>query len=278
MTSVAGGDGPEGGQPVGPGLPDAHQEPGGERDAGLTGGIERGQPAGRRLVRGRPVRGQIGVDRLDHHPLAGRDLTEPEQVREVERPGVGVGEQARLVDDGPARGHQVVDGRGVAVVGKPLAGRRVAVLGSLTQGEQGLVAARRPAGPGDRQHLVEREVGRLHAGRGLGEGAVAAPVAAQHGERDEDLGGEGHPVAVGVAPDLAGLFLQRRQREVEQPLGVGGSGDRRHRRCRWRRRVRRQGAGVGRHRRHLIGGVLPGDRRSTWGGACRQQPRRRPAR
>ena len=56
---------------------------------------------------------------------------------------------------GAARGHQVVDRRGVAVLVEPAAGRRVAVLGALAQGEQRLVAAGAPPGAGDGQHLVE---------------------------------------------------------------------------------------------------------------------------
>ena len=114
-----------------------------------------------------------------------------------ERAGVGVGQQAGLLEHGGAGRGQVVDGRGVAVVGQPLGGGRVAVLGALAQGEERLVAAGGPSGPGDVEDLVEREVGRLQPGRGLGEGAVAAPVAAQHGQRDEDLGREGHPGAEG---------------------------------------------------------------------------------
>ena len=37
------------------------------------GGLQGGQPPGRGLVGRRAVGGQIGVERLDHHPLAGRD-------------------------------------------------------------------------------------------------------------------------------------------------------------------------------------------------------------
>ena len=162
------------------------------------GRLERGQPPVRGLVGSRAVGGQVGVDRLDHHPLAGRDRPEPDQVLGVEGAGVGVGQQAGLLDHGPARRLQVVDGGGVAVVVQPLAGHRVAVLGCLAQGEEGLVAAGGPAGPGDVEHLVDREVGRLQPGRGLGEGAVAAAVAAQHGQGDEHLGREGDPVAVGL--------------------------------------------------------------------------------
>ena len=149
VAPVAGGDGLERGHPVLPGLTDAHQEPGGEGDAGPTRRLQGGQPPGRGLVGGRAVGVQVRVDRLDHHALAGGDLPEAEEVGEVEGPGVGVREQSGLLDDGPAGGHQVVDGGAVAVGVQPLPGGRVPVLGALTQGEQGLVAAGGPAGPGD---------------------------------------------------------------------------------------------------------------------------------
>ena len=59
---------------------------------------------------------------------------------------------------------------------------------ALAEGEQRLVTTRRRAAPGDREHLVELEVRRHEMRRRLGERAVAAAVAAQHRERDEDLG------------------------------------------------------------------------------------------
>ena len=103
-------------------------------------------------------------------------------------PALAWGRSPVSVDHGGAGRHQVVDGGGVAVVVQPLPGGRIAVLGTLTQGEQGLVATGGATGPGDVEDLVEGEVRRCHPGRGLGEGAVAAPVPAQHGEGDEHLG------------------------------------------------------------------------------------------
>ena len=41
---------------------------------------------------------------------------------------------------------------------------------------------------GDRDRLLDRQIGRLQRARRAGEGAVAADVAAQLGQRDEDLG------------------------------------------------------------------------------------------
>ena len=195
VTGVAGGDGLQGVEPVLAGLADAHQQPGGERHGQLARPLQGGEPPGRDLVGRRAVGGQVGVGRLDHHPLAGRHRPQPGQVVAVERTGVGVGEQAGLLEHGGTGGGEVVDRRVVAVVGQPLGGGRIAVLGAFAQGEERLVAAGRPAGPGDVEDLVDGQVGRPDVGRRLGEGAVAAPVAAQHGERDEDLGREGHPGA-----------------------------------------------------------------------------------
>ena len=47
-------------------------------------------------------------------------------------------------------------------------------------------------------------VGHL-SGRGLGEGAVPALIAAQHGERYEDLGGEGDPPTEQLVPTVCRL-------------------------------------------------------------------------
>ena len=62
---------------------------------------------------------------------------------------------------------------------EPGPGHRIAVLGPLAQGEQGLVAAGGGTGPGDGQDLVGGQIGRRQPGRRLGEGAVAAAVATE---------------------------------------------------------------------------------------------------
>ena len=113
-----------------------------------------GQPAGRRLVRRPPVALQIGVERLEHHPLAGRDRPQPAQLVGAEGTGVGVGEEPGLIEHRRAGGGQVVDGGGEAVLASQSPGRRVAVLGGFAQGEERLVAAGGRAGPGDGQDLV----------------------------------------------------------------------------------------------------------------------------
>ena len=246
VAPMAPGDGLEGGDAILPRLPDADQEPGGEGNRCRPGGLQGGQPAGRGLVGGRAMGRQAGIHRLDHHALAGRHLSEPGELLAGQGAGVGVGEQPGLLEDGPAGGHQVVDGGREPMVGEPTPGIRVAVLGAFAEGEQRLVAARRPAGAGNLQHLVEGEVRGLDPGRGFGEGAVSAAVTTQHGERDEDLGGEGDPVAMGALADLPSPGLEYRQFGAKQIVRAGS-----------RRvpdvRVRRRRAMVSGHRRHPIG-------------------------
>ena len=220
VASVAVGDGLEGVEPVAAGLADAHQQAGGEGDAGQPGGFESGQAPGRSLVRGRAVGIEIGADRLDHHALAGRDVAEGLELAEAQRTGVGMGKEAGLVEHRLACGHQVLDRGGEAVVAEPLFGHRVTVLGALAQGEEGLVTPRRPPRPSDVEDLVDGEVGRLDPGRCLGERAVAATVAAQHGQRDEHLGREGDPASVSRIPNLPGPLLQGDQIRSEQVVSA----------------------------------------------------------
>ena len=87
------------------------------------------------------------------------------------------------------------------------------------------------------------------AGRCLGEGAVAAPVAAQHGQGDEHLRREGDPVAVGLGPDPLGRPTKRGQGQLQRAIARAPA----RRPC----GDRSSGAGVGGHRRHLTGARPP---------------------
>ena len=226
MAGVAGGDGGERRQPVGPALADPDQEAGGEGDGSHAGRFQGGQPALGRLVGRRPVGGQVRVEGLEHHPLAGGDRSEGGELGSVEGAGVGVGQQPGLLDHQAARMGQVVHRRRVAVLGQPGPSRRVAVLGALAQGEQGFVAPGVAPGAGDGHDVVEGQVGGLQPGGSLGERAVAAAVPAQHGEGDEHLGREGDPGAAGVASPPPGLGLQVGEPGVEECRGIerlGGS-------------------------------------------------------
>src|SRR5204863_4778324 len=95
---------------------DADEDPGGERDRELTGGLERGETALRRLVRRTTVALEVRIQRLEHHPLRRRDRAKRSELVGEESPGVGMRQQARLLDDQPAHGGEVLDGARVAVV------------------------------------------------------------------------------------------------------------------------------------------------------------------
>jgi hypothetical protein len=65
-----------------------------------------------------------------------------------------VRQQGGLAQHQRTHGDEVLDGRGIPQRGQGLARRAVAQLRLVAQREQGLGAAGRLAGAGDRQHLV----------------------------------------------------------------------------------------------------------------------------
>jgi hypothetical protein len=131
--------------------------------------------------------GQVRVERLEHHPLTGRDGAQSREVGTADGSGVDVRQQAGLGKDEPGGVHHIVDRRGETPFGKPARGDRIAVLGCLSEGEQRLMAPCRRSGARDGQDLVLAEIGRRKVGRRLRERAVPTPVTAQHRERNEDL-------------------------------------------------------------------------------------------
>ena len=120
--------------------------------------------------------------------------------------GIGVRQQAGLAQHQAAHRGEILDGGGVAQRRQRIARRLVAQLRLVAQGEQRLGAARRLAGAGDGEHLVGRQVGRLAGPRPLGEGAVVADVAAQVGQRNEDL------ARIRDQPAVAAIAQSRRVR------------------------------------------------------------------
>ena len=150
-------------------LADADEDPRGERDR-QPRRPPRGWPAGGPGVLSGAPRWQSRSARSDSIiiPWLGATARRRSRSARLERAGVGVGEQAGLVEHQLAHGGEVVDRGRVPVRGEPLGGHGVAVLGPLAEGEQGLVAAGRRARLRDGQHLVRAEVGRLEAGRAAG--------------------------------------------------------------------------------------------------------------
>ncbi len=219
VPGMAGGDRPQRREAVGPGLADADQDAGRERDLKPAGRLEGGQPAGGRLVRRHAVARQGLREGLDHHPLADGHGAKLGEFAGEQCPRVRMREQTRLGCDESAALCEVVDGRGEAVVGEPCGCNRVAELRAFPEGEEGLVAARLGTGPGDGQDLLGAQVRASEAGRRLREGAVAAAVQAQHRKWDEDLRREGDPRAVTAVAHAARLRQQVFQR-CRQQLGV----------------------------------------------------------
>ena len=131
-----------------------------------------------------------------------------------------MGEEAGLLQDEPAGVREVVHRRGEPLGVEPLPGEGIPQLGPLAQGEQRLVAPCLLAGAGDLQHLFGSEVGGGEPGRGLGERAVATAVAAEHGERDEDLGRVRHTAPVGQVALSPGQRHELGQRHLQE-FGVG---------------------------------------------------------
>ena len=115
VAAMRRGDRLERGDAVGAGLADADEDAGGERDRELAGGLERGQAPLGRLVGRAAVAVEVVAERLDHHPLAGRDGSQRGELVGVERAGVGVGQQAGLVEHELRHRGEVVDRRVVAV-------------------------------------------------------------------------------------------------------------------------------------------------------------------
>ncbi len=211
---------------VGDGLADADQDARGERHVGAAGVLQHAQPYGRVLV-GRAVVGlallleQPPGGRLKHHAHGRGHRLEPLQVAPGHDARVKVREQPRLLQD--ADRHRAHVGQRVVVpVGvQPLFGLVPAVLGAVAQREQGLLAPHGGALAGDVQHLVGAEEGGGELAGRRGERAVAAPVAAQPGQGDEDLAAVGDdplPSHRGQprVPHAAGVF--------EEPVQVGSPG------------------------------------------------------
>ena len=220
----------QGCHPVGAVFADADEDPRGEGDAQPSRRVERGEPAFGSLVGRAPVAVEIGPQGLDHHPLAGAHRTQLGELVGEQRTGVGMGEQAGLVEHQAAHRREVVDGGRVTVLAEPRAGDGVALLGPLAQREERFVAAGLGAPAGDAQHVVGREVGRGEPRRGLGEGAVAALVPAEHRERDEHLGRVGDPGAVHLVAPGRGPRQQLGEGEGEHVVVQ-------HERARYRQRA-----------------------------------------
>ncbi len=172
-------------------LADADQDAGGKRHLQFARETDRLQPH-RRLFVGRAkmhaaLFAQPLAGRFQHDALAGGNRAQAHDLLARHDAGIGVRQQAGLAQHEAAHGREILDRGLVAERRQRLTRRGVAQLGLIAQGEQRLGAARRGAGAGNGEDLVRREIGRLASLRPLRESAVVADVAAEVGQRNEDL-------------------------------------------------------------------------------------------
>ncbi len=180
------------------GLTDPDQETGREGDLQLAREAQGVQTTLRLLVGGQAVGRQIG-QRLDHHALGCRDRAQLRQFVLKERTGIGVGQQASTFEHHLGGVGDVVDRRFIATRREPTSCFVVAQFWSFTEREERLGASRVAARLGHGHHFVETHIRRRDVGGSLGKRAVAAPVATELRQRDEDLGGIRDDVAEGRA-------------------------------------------------------------------------------
>ena len=186
------------------GLADADENARGEGDRQLAGERDGPEAPSRHLVGGavvgearaeQPLRG-----RLEHDAHADVDLAERREVTLAHHARIGVGQEARLADDQRRDRAQVVERRPV-----PHAPQELAVLGEerlrpVAQREERFLGAEALARAGERQDLLRRHGQRARVAGIAPEGAVPAVVAAEIGQRYEDLGREGHAAAAAPVP------------------------------------------------------------------------------
>ena len=141
--------------------------------------LEGGQAPLGRLVRRPAVAGEVGAQRLEHHPLdgaTGRSAASSSAVERTRRWHGGAGRSRPRPAGTSRRGSRPSSRSRARRASRGATG--VALLGPLAQGEQRLVAAGGGAGAGDRQHLVGREVRR--SSRAGGWAKVQYPHRSRH--------------------------------------------------------------------------------------------------
>ena len=199
--------------PLGARLADPDQDPARERDRELPGephGLEapRRHLVGRGPVRAAARREPLGLC-LEHDPHRRGDRPQRRELVARHHARVQVRQEPRLVEHPLGAPGEVLERRLAAERLELLARDAVASLGAVAEGEERLAAPRLCPGSSDREHLVLGEVGGLTASRRSGERAVAADVAAERRQRDEDLRGVGDE-----RPGAPGAQVSRLDHEV----------------------------------------------------------------
>ncbi len=208
-------------------LADPDQDPARERDRELSGEPDRLEPAGRHLVGRGPVRPALRRqpvgDGLEHDPHRGRHGPQERELVTAHHARVEVRQKPGLVEHELRAAREVLERRGAAERCELVTGDPVAELRLVAEREQRLRAAGGGTGTGDLEHLLLAHERSLPATRRPREGAVAADVAAEGGQRHEDLGRVrdhraraqpsrlGHEVVQGRGEKLGDEVCHRRQ-------------------------------------------------------------------
>ena len=184
----------------------------------LAGEADRLEATRRDLVRRGPVRPAplpepVG-GRLQHDPHRGADRPQELELGAGHDTGVQVRQKARLLEDEPRAAREVLERRLAAERAELLARDLVAELGLVPEREERLAAAGGGARASDREHLVLGHERALAAPRRPRERAVAADVAAQRRQRDEDLRRVRDERAAPQSPRLGEEVVERRGEEV----------------------------------------------------------------
>ena len=194
-------------------LADPDQDAGGERDFGLAGCRDGGEPHGRHLV-GRAEMGTALLRQtlrggLQHDPLRHRDPAQTLHVVEAHDAGIEVGQEPGLLEHQLRHGGEIIERRGMAELVQRLARGAVAQLRLVAEREQRLAAAGARTGLRNRQHVFGCQIGSGCPPGRLREGAVVAGIAAELGERNEDFPGIRDVGAVAAIAQHGGRRHQR---------------------------------------------------------------------
>ena len=155
-------------------------------------------------------------------------------------PGIEVRQEPGLVEDEPRASLEVLDRRLAAERAQLLARDLVAQLGLVSEREERLATTGRGTRASDLEYFVLGHVRALAAARRPRERAVAADVAAERGQRYEDLRGVGDERPRPQPPRLGEELLERSGEEIgdhasivarESVVTRSARGD-----SRWRRR------------------------------------------
>jgi hypothetical protein len=151
---------------------------------------------------------KTGAGALEHQ--SHRYITSPESLEftSIQGSRVAVRVEFCFAENQFAHRPQIVDGALVTAILEPSPSLRIALLGSLTQHEEGFPTARFLSSTSYRQHFLRAQIEAFSLSGILPKNTVVAEISAESGQRDEDLGREGDGAALSLISYRAGLGTQ----------------------------------------------------------------------